>query len=70
MVSLIELHLQAMKRVLRYLKGTVDLEDGIVELKHCIIQDKVVDIMTKSLKLDVFLKLRDSMGVCAVSRLN
>ncbi|KAG6530153.1 hypothetical protein ZIOFF_012375 [Zingiber officinale] len=44
--------------------------DGIVELKHCITQDQVVDIMTKPLKLDVFLKLRELMGVRVVSQLN
>ncbi|KAG6492454.1 hypothetical protein ZIOFF_047417 [Zingiber officinale] len=43
--------------------------DGIVELKHCITQDQVADIMTKPLKLDVFLKLRELMGVRVVSQL-
>ncbi|KAG6489641.1 hypothetical protein ZIOFF_050917 [Zingiber officinale] len=129
MASPTELHLQAAKRVLTYLKGTVDLgvfyqnegngelmaytdsdyagdtndrkstsgyvfllsggvvgldEEGIgetqsfsrqvygiVELKHCITQDQVADIMTKPLKLDVFLKLRELMGVrVALSFLN
>lgn len=37
--------------------------DGVVELKHCVTQEQVADIMTKPLKLDVFLKLRESMGV-------
>ncbi|KAG6471607.1 hypothetical protein ZIOFF_069051 [Zingiber officinale] len=96
MASPMELHLQATKRVIRYLKGTVDLRvfyqkegddelktmimqemqmigktllviDGIVELKHCVTPDQVADIMTKPLKLDVFLKLHESMGLSPIS---
>lgn len=44
--------------------------DGIVELKHCVTQEQVANIMTKPLKLDVFLKLRNSMGVCVVPQVN
>ncbi|CAL5384331.1 unnamed protein product [Camellia sinensis] len=44
--------------------------DGVVELKHCVTQEQAADIMTKPLKLDVFLKLRESMGVCVVPRVN
>ena len=44
--------------------------DGVVELKHCVTQEQVADIMTKPLKLDMFLKLRESMGVCVVLRVN
>ena len=44
--------------------------DGVVELKHCVTQEQVADIMTKPLKLDMFLKLRESMGVCMVPRVN
>ncbi|RVX05780.1 Retrovirus-related Pol polyprotein from transposon TNT 1-94 [Vitis vinifera] len=44
--------------------------DGVVELKHCVTQEQVADIMTKSLKLDVLLKLHESMGVCVVPRVN
>ncbi|XP_040989961.1 secreted RxLR effector protein 161-like [Juglans microcarpa x Juglans regia] len=45
-------------------------KDAVVELKHCVTQEQVADIMTKPLNLDVFLKLRESMGVCVVSRVN
>ena len=44
--------------------------DGVVELKHCVTQEQVADIMTKPLKLDMFLKLYESMGVCVVPRVN
>ena len=44
--------------------------DGVVELKHRVTQEQVADIMTKPLKLDMFLKLRESMGVCVVPRVN
>ena len=45
-------------------------KDGVVELKHCVTQEQVADIMTKSLKLDVFLKLHESMDVYVVPRVN
>jgi hypothetical protein len=41
-----------------------------VELKHCGTQEQIADIMTKPLKLDVFLKLRKFLGVCDVPALN
>jgi hypothetical protein len=44
--------------------------DGVVELNHCVTQEQVADIMTKPLKLEVFLKMRESMGVCVVPQLN
>ncbi|RVW42604.1 Retrovirus-related Pol polyprotein from transposon RE1 [Vitis vinifera] len=43
---------------------------GVVELKHCGTQEQVADIMTKPLKLDVFLKLRELLGVSVVPRVN
>ncbi|KAL6347708.1 hypothetical protein AAG906_026237 [Vitis piasezkii] len=39
-------------------------KDGTVEMVHCHTQEQVADIMTKPLKLDAFLKLRDLLGVC------
>ena len=48
-----------------------DLTKGeVVELKHCGIQEQVANIMTKPLKLDVFLKLRKLLGECLVPRVN
>ena len=42
--------------------------DGIIELKHCVTQEQVVDIIstTKLIKLDAFIKLRESIGMCLI----
>jgi hypothetical protein len=40
--------------------------DGVVELMYCNTQEQVSDIMTKPLKLEVFLKLRDKLGMCLI----
>lgn len=45
-------------------------KDGKVKLVHCGSKDQVADIMTKPLKLDVFEKLRELLGVCKVPNLN
>jgi hypothetical protein len=39
--------------------------EGIVELVQCSTHEQIADILTKPLKLDVFLKLRDMLGVCS-----
>ncbi|PRQ17740.1 putative RNA-directed DNA polymerase [Rosa chinensis] len=44
--------------------------DGIVELVYCNTQDQIADAMTKPLKLDVFEKLRDLLGMCLVPGIN
>ena len=36
--------------------------DGVVELKHCGTQEQIADIMTKSLKLDVFSEITQVIG--------
>ena len=41
-------------------------KEGTIELVHCGSQDQVADIMTKSLKLEVFQKLRKLLGVCEI----
>ena len=38
-------------------------KEGVVELVHCGTQDQIADVMTKPLKLNMFLKLRELMGV-------
>ena len=42
-------------------------KEGTIALCHCESQDQVADIMTKPLKLDVFLTLRKLLGVCEVA---
>ena len=45
-------------------------KEEVVELFHCGTNDQVADILTKPLKLKVFLKLREKLGVCEVPSLN
>jgi hypothetical protein len=44
--------------------------EGTIALVHCGSQDQVADLMTKPLKLDAFLKLRELLGVREVSDVN
>ncbi|GAU37152.1 hypothetical protein TSUD_293100 [Trifolium subterraneum] len=41
--------------------------EGVIELKHCRTNEQLADIMTKALKLESFCKLREGLGVCALS---
>ncbi|KAL2585495.1 hypothetical protein AAZV13_13G001300 [Glycine max] len=43
---------------------------GTIKMMHCGTQEQVADIMTKPLKLDTFLKLRRSLGMCSESDIN
>ena len=45
-------------------------KEGVVELVHCGTQDQIADVLTKPLKLDLFLKLRGLMGVREVLDVN
>lgn len=45
-------------------------KDGVVKLVHCHTQEQIADIMTKPLKLDVFVKLRSLMGVYSFPGVN
>ena len=36
-----------------------------MELVHCGTQEQLADVMTKPLKLDVFLNLQGLLGVCS-----
>lgn len=38
--------------------------DGVFELEYCNSHNQLADIMTKTLKLDTFEKLRGWLGVC------
>lgn len=44
--------------------------DGVVDLVHCGSKDQLADIMTKPLKLDLFLKMRGQLGVCIIQVIN
>jgi len=44
--------------------------EGTIALVHCGSQDQVANLMTKPLKLDAFLKLRELLGVREVSDVN
>ena len=46
------------------------VRDGIIKLEHCGTHDQIADIMTKPLKVEMFQKLREKLGVCAASVLN
>jgi hypothetical protein len=39
------------------------VRDGILELVHCSTQQQVANILTKPMKLNVFLKMRSLLGV-------
>ena len=44
--------------------------DGVVILEYCGSKDQLTDIMTKPLKLKVFIRLRELLGVCSVPEIN
>jgi hypothetical protein len=44
--------------------------DGVVELVYCNTQEQITNIMTKPLKLEAFLKLRDKLGMGMMQKLN
>lgn len=46
------------------------VRDGVVELSYCSSGEQVADIMTKPLKLDQFLKLRNMLGMVEASKIN
>ena len=45
-------------------------KEEVVELVHCGTQDQIANVLIKPLKLDLFLKLRELMGVCEVPNVN
>ncbi|KAL2328979.1 hypothetical protein Fmac_022406 [Flemingia macrophylla] len=44
--------------------------DGSIEMIHCGTKEQIADLLTKSVKSDSFLKLREQLGVCEVPNLN
>ncbi|GAU25732.1 hypothetical protein TSUD_216620 [Trifolium subterraneum] len=45
-------------------------KDGIDEFVHCKSEDQLADILTKPLKLDSFIKLREGLGIYDLSMIN
>lgn len=45
-------------------------KEGIVDLIYCASEEQLADLMTKPLKLGVFMKLRNSLGVCSEIEVN
>lgn len=43
------------------------MNDGTVQLMYCSTQDQVADVMTKPLKKEQFVKLRESLGLVELS---
>ncbi|KAM0971828.1 hypothetical protein EV1_019416 [Malus domestica] len=46
------------------------VKDGVLELAQCSSQEQVADVLTKPLKVDTFLKMRELMGVCKIPGIN
>ena len=46
------------------------IKDEVVELVQCSTQEQIADILTKPLKLEVFVKMRGLMGVCEYPGIN
>lgn len=44
--------------------------DEAVKLKYCGTSQQVADVMTKSLRLELFERLRDALGVCSAAKIN
>lgn len=38
-------------------------KDEAIELKHCNTHDQLIDILTKPLKLDSFVKMKEGLGI-------
>ncbi|KAB2620555.1 hypothetical protein D8674_037640 [Pyrus ussuriensis x Pyrus communis] len=46
------------------------VKNEVVELVQCSTQEKIADILTKPLRLEVFVKMRDLMGICECPGIN
>lgn len=44
--------------------------DKVVDMKHCGTNEQIADIMTKSLRLEMFEKLRTALGVRSILKVN
>lgn len=46
------------------------VSEGAVKLKYCRTQEQIADIMTKPIKMEQFVKLRDMLGMIEATRIN
>ena len=46
------------------------IKDGIIELIHCNTKEQLSDVMTKPLKLEIFFKMREKLGMCSLTSVN
>jgi hypothetical protein len=43
-------------------------KDGTIDLVYCKSEDQIADIFTKALKRELFIKLRELLGVCKLNQ--
>jgi hypothetical protein len=55
---------------LRYHYLRDQVTKGLLKLEHCRSEIQVVDVLTKSVQVEVFKRLRDMMGVVALIEMN
>ncbi|KAL0361850.1 UNVERIFIED_CONTAM: Retrovirus-related Pol polyprotein from transposon TNT 1-94 [Sesamum radiatum] len=53
-----------------YIQNGKEEKEYMIKVIHCNTPEQIADVMTKPLKLDVFLKLRAMLGVCAENNVN
>jgi hypothetical protein len=55
---------------LRYHYLRDQVTKGLLKLEHCRSEIQIADILTKSVQVEVFKRLRDMMGVIALDEMN
>jgi hypothetical protein len=55
---------------LRYHYLRDQVTKGLLKLEHCWSEFQIADILTKSVQVEVFKRLRDMMGVIALDEMN
>jgi hypothetical protein len=55
---------------LRYHYLRDQVTKGLLKLEHCRSELQIADILTKSVQVEVFKRLRDMMGVIALDEMN
>jgi hypothetical protein len=58
-------HIELRYHYLRY-----QVAKGLIRLEHCRSEVQIADILTKSVQVEVFKRLRDMMGVLALDEMN